>query len=157
MSDKAGGNKELAIRQSAAMGLFEKQQIRAAVLRSHYELNEQYPGTYGNAREIAELLGTDLRIIVGAGLYLIGKGFLDPGDDGIAEEIGNRAVPDYYARITDRGIDFVEDPTAWHGREVPGSLVYIFAGGDVSGISVAARDLQTMSTDLFRPASSDER
>jgi hypothetical protein len=124
-----------------------KQQLRADVLTEHYKLNEEYPGIRANARLISERLCIDNRLALGAGLYLIDKGFLDPGDDGIVHELGNPGVFDYRARITDHGIDFVEDPTAWLERDVPRALVYIVAGGDVSGVTVAARDLQAVSGD----------
>jgi hypothetical protein len=120
----------------------EKQRLRAAVLEVHYRVNEDYPGTRPSGTEIAERLGVELRVVVEAGLYLIDKGFLETGGDRILYEVGNPAARDYRSRITDRGIDFVEGPNEWQGRDVPNALVFIVAGGDVNDIKVSGRDLQ---------------
>ena len=118
-----------------------KQELRARVLREHYKLNEEYPGTHANAGLVGGRLNLDLREVILAGLYLMDKGLLKPSEDGVITETGNPAVVEYFARITDTGIDFVEDPTDWGGRNLPSGLVYILAGGNVTGVTVAGRDV----------------
>ena len=128
--------------------LLAKQRLRAAVLEEHYRINEECPGTHANGGLIAERLQEGVRSVIGAGLYWIDKGFLDPGADGIVSEAGNPAVIEYSARITHLGIDFIEDPTGWQGREIPATIIYIIAGHDVKDITVAGRDAQNVGGEV---------
>lgn len=126
-----------------------KDDQRAAVLRAHYDVNENDPGGFEQTSAIATRTGLDLNVVVQAQQYLVDKGLLFSGPK---QQI--RALDGFFAmmaRITDRGVDFVEHPRDFANADIPGALINIIAQGDVTGVNVAARDQQIITGNVSGP------
>jgi hypothetical protein len=128
-----------------------KDEKRAEVLRFYYAHNEKHPGNVEQTIVVARTTGLDTSTVLEAQQYLVDKGFLNSGPRQQIRALGEGLVA-MFARITDSGIDFVENPGDWKGREVPAAFVNIFTQGDVSGINVAGRDQQIIGGDVVDSA-----
>jgi hypothetical protein len=124
-----------------------KDDQRAAVLRFYYEHNEKHPGGHEQTAVVARETNIESGTVLEAQQYLVDKGLLSSGPQQQVRSLG-RGLVAILARITDRGIDFVEHPADWRGREIPSALVNIFSHGNVSGLNVAGRDQQVVGGDL---------
>lgn len=124
-----------------------KDEQRAIVLRFYYEHNEQHPGGHEQTAVVARATGMDSENVLEAQQYLVDKGFLNSGERQQMRALG-RGLVAILARITDRGIDFVEHPADWTGRGIPSALVNIFSDGNVTGLNIAGRDQQVVSGEV---------
>jgi len=98
---------------------------RVAVLRFYYEHNEREPGGMERTAGVVEGTGLSAPVVSQAQLYLIDKGFLLTTT--IRQPL-HGGYSTYIARITDKGIDFIEHPGDFRGRDVPSALINIVAG-----------------------------
>ena len=109
-----------------------KDEIRAAVLRFYYEHNESYPGGMAQTHEVVVRKNLEERSVLEAQQYLIDKDMLSSREQG--QQIRSMSQPGvriYMARITSRGIDFVEHPRDFVSRGMPATLINIVANGNV--------------------------
>lgn len=114
------------------------------VLRYYYDVNERDPGGFEQTGVVANATGLDFAAVINAQQYWIDKGFLYSGPRQQVRSLDGPTI--FMARITDRGIDFVEHPKdGWIARGVPTSVVNIFAAGDVA---YAGGDQQVVHGDV---------
>jgi hypothetical protein len=119
-----------------------KDEQRAAVLRFYYENNEKQPGGYHATAAVSHSTGLDKAVVLEAQQYFVDKGFLTSGPrQQMRGEAGLLAI---MARITDRGMDFVEHPTDWRGGDMPSALINLF----VRDLNIAGRDQQVVGGDV---------
>lgn len=121
-----------------------KDEQRAAVLAYYYQVNEQHPGGYAQTIEVVNGTGLDSRAVLEAQQYLVDKYLLASREDGQQlRALGAPGVRAFIARITASGVDFVEHPEEWIGRDVPKALVNIVA----RNVNYAAGDQQVVGRD----------
>jgi hypothetical protein len=118
-----------------------KDDIRVIVLRFYYELNERTPGGMEQTDLVSRAIKLEPTVVSEAQLYLLDKAFLYSKT---ASQPLHGGYSTFLARITARGIEFIEHPRDFVDKDVPPALISVVSAGNISGVTIAGRDQQVV-------------